>query len=62
MIKLRMPVEKWEWEELRLLHGVKVTDIKRDLGSGYLSYYYRLTKGQKVSYWAALSLAMYLSK
>ena len=62
MKQIIMPVEKWEWEELRMMNGVKVTDIKRDLGSGYLSYYYRLTKGQKVSYWSALSLAMYLTK
>lgn len=62
MIKLKIPVEPYEWQELRIINKVKTTDIKRDLGDGFLTYYYRLSKGQRVSYWSALKLAEYLNK
>ena len=61
MKQIIMPQTGEQWRELRESKGLNWAMLKVDLGSAYMSYQWRLEKGEGVGYWKALRLAIYLN-
>ena len=62
MKTFKLPLDPNGWKLIRDQSKVTTTQVKNDLGAGYVSYIYRLEAGKTVSYWKAVRLLNYYNK